>query len=105
MSVLECPFWNVLVERVGAASRLGSQDQVHAPSNAHAALPSDGAAVVYDAIIDDVRKEKAFGLLMSLNMLIEIPGGLDYTGRECIGWMQDAGFHDSITLSAQTGIR
>jgi len=61
---------------------------------AHAALPPGGAVVVYDAIIDDERKENAFGLLMSLNMLIETPGGFDYTGRECIGWMQDAGFRD-----------
>ena len=61
---------------------------------AHAALPPGGAVVVYDAIIDDARKENAFGLLMSLNMLIETPGGFDYTGRECIGWMQDAGFRD-----------
>jgi hypothetical protein len=50
--------------------------------------------VVYDAIIDDARKENAFGLLMSLNMLIETPGGFDYTGADCISWMQEAGFKD-----------
>jgi precorrin-6B methylase 2 len=61
---------------------------------AHAALPPGGAVVVYDAIIDDERKENAFGLLMSLNMLIETPGGFDYTGKECMGWMRDAGFRD-----------
>ena len=59
---------------------------------AYAALPSGGAVVVYDSIIDDARKENAFGLLMSLNMLIETPGGFDYTGADCIGWMQEAGF-------------
>ena len=36
--------------------------------------------------------QNAFGLLMSLNMLIETPGGFDYTGADCIGWMQEAGF-------------
>ena len=61
---------------------------------AYAALPEGGAVIVYDAIIDDARKENAFGLLMSLNMLIETPGGFDYTGADCIGWMKEAGFRD-----------
>lgn len=61
---------------------------------AHAALPKGGAVVVYDAIIDDARKENAFGLLMSLNMLIETPGGFDYSGGDCIQWMKEAGFRD-----------
>lgn len=59
---------------------------------AHAALPEGGAVIVYDAIIDDDRSQNAFGLLMSLNMLIETPGGFDYTGADCIGWMEEAGF-------------
>jgi hypothetical protein len=63
-------------------------------AKAHAAIPDGGAVVVYDAIIDDDRSQNAFGLLMSLNMLIETPGGFDYTGADCIGWMQDAGFRD-----------
>ena len=29
---------------------------------------------------------------MSLNMLIETPGGFDYTGADCAGWMKEAGF-------------
>jgi hypothetical protein len=45
-------------------------------------------------MIDDARRENAFGLLMSLNMLIETPGGFDYTAADCIGWMRDAGFRD-----------
>ena len=61
---------------------------------AHAALPEGGAVIVYDSIIDDDRKQNAFGLLMSLNMLIETPGGFDYTGADCIGWMQQTGFKD-----------
>ncbi len=63
-------------------------------AKAWAALPPGGAVVVYDAIIDDDRKQNAFGLLMSLNMLIETPGGFDYTGADCIGWMREAGFKD-----------
>jgi hypothetical protein len=56
------------------------------------ALPKGGAVVVYDAIIDDDRRENAFGLLMSLNMLIETHGGFDYTGEDCQAWMREAGF-------------
>ena len=58
------------------------------------ALPPGGAVVVYDSIIDDDRSQNAFGLLMSLNMVIETPGGFDYTGADCIGWMREAGFTD-----------
>ncbi len=59
---------------------------------AFAALPRGGALVVYDAVIDDARSKNSFGLLMSLNMLIETPRGFDYTGADCSGWMKEAGF-------------
>ena len=55
---------------------------------------SDGGLIVYDAIIDDERRANAFGLLMSLNMLIEGPVGFDYTGADCRAWMADAGFSE-----------
>src|SRR5262249_43585934 len=50
---------------------------------AYDALPPDGALIVFEAIIDDERRTNTFGLLMSLNMLIETRGGFDYTGRGC----------------------
>jgi hypothetical protein len=59
---------------------------------AYDALPAGGALIVYEAIIDDDRSKNAFGLLMSLNMLIETPGGFDYTGADCSAWMKEAGF-------------
>ena len=59
------------------------------------ALPAGGAFVAYDAVIDDDRRQNAFGLMMSLNMLIETPGGFDYTGADCMGWMKEAGFKDT----------
>jgi hypothetical protein len=62
---------------------------------AYDALPTGGALIVYEAIIDDDRRYNAFGLLMSLNMLIEAPGGFDYTGADCCGWMADTGFSRS----------
>ncbi|CAB3673955.1 methyltransferase [Paraburkholderia rhynchosiae] len=63
-------------------------------SKCYAALPPGGSLVVYDAIIDDERRSNAFGLLMSLNMLIETPGGFDYTGAQCRDWMKQTGFSD-----------
>jgi hypothetical protein len=59
---------------------------------AYDALPSGGAFIAYDSLIDDDRSKNSFGLLMSLNMLIETPGGFDYTGADCVGWIKDAGF-------------
>ncbi|HZZ42442.1 MAG TPA: methyltransferase [Tepidisphaeraceae bacterium] len=59
---------------------------------AYDALPAGGALIVFEAIIDDDRRSNAFGLLMSLNMLIETRGGFDYTGADCATWMREAGF-------------
>lgn len=62
---------------------------------AYDALPEGGALIAYDAIIDDERRKNTFGLLMSLNMLIETKSGFDYTGADCIGWMKEAGFREA----------
>ena len=62
---------------------------------AYEALPAGGAFIAYDSLIDDDRSTNAFGLLMSLNMLIETPGGFDYTGADCIGWIREAGFREA----------
>jgi hypothetical protein len=59
------------------------------------ALPKGGALIVYDAMIDDDRSKNIFGMLMSLNMLVETPGGFDYTGADCITWMKEAGFREA----------
>ncbi len=62
---------------------------------AYDALPEGGAFVVYEALIDDDRSTNAFGLMMSLNMLIETPGGFDYSGADCREWMLEAGFRST----------
>ena len=62
---------------------------------AHEALPAGGALIVYESIIDDDRRANTFGLLMSLNMLIETQDGFDYTGADCQSWMADVGFKDT----------
>jgi hypothetical protein len=59
------------------------------------ALPPGGSFIVYEALIDDDRSKNAFGLLMSLNMLIETVGGFDYTGADCQQWMRNAGFRET----------
>lgn len=59
---------------------------------AYDALPSGGAMMAIENVIDDERKENAFGLLTSLNMLIETYGGFDYTISDFTGWAKEAGF-------------
>ena len=62
---------------------------------AYQVLPEGGALIVFEALIDDERRQNAFGLLMSLNMLIETPGGFDYTGQDCSKWMGEVGFRET----------
>jgi hypothetical protein len=64
-------------------------------AKAFAALPQGGSLLIYEALIDDERRQNTFGLLMSLNMLIETPGGFDYTGADCQGWLREAGFRQT----------
>jgi len=64
---------------------------------AYNAVPIGGAVIVYDAMIDNDRRENAFGLMMSLNMLIETTGGFDYTCADGTGWMQETGFRQIHT--------
>ena len=63
---------------------------------AYDALPSNGALIVHEALIDDGRRENTLGLLMSLNMLIETHGGFDFTGRDCQKWMKKTGFRRTL---------
>jgi hypothetical protein len=64
----------------------------HLIKGAYEALPEGGAFAVIEALIDDARRESAFGLLMSLNMLVEFGDAFDYTGADFKGWCQEAGF-------------
>jgi hypothetical protein len=59
---------------------------------AYDALPPGGAFVVIEALIDDARRENAFGLLMSLNMLIEFGDAFDYSAADFRGWCSKVGF-------------
>src|SRR5581483_5056021 len=59
---------------------------------AYEALPAGGALIAIENVIDDARRENAFGLMMSLNMLIEFGDAFDYTGADFRTWCADAGF-------------
>ncbi|HET9177591.1 MAG TPA: methyltransferase [Terriglobia bacterium] len=60
--------------------------------SAYEALPPGGALVAIEALIDDARRENLFGLLMSLNMLIEFGDAFDYSGADFRGWCSEVGF-------------
>lgn len=64
----------------------------HLIRSAYDALPPGGAFIVVEALIDDARRENAFGLLMSLNMLIEFGDAFDYSGADFTEWCGEAGF-------------
>jgi 16S rRNA G1207 methylase RsmC len=68
------------------------------------ALPAGGALVVIENIIDDARRENAFGLLMSLNMLIELGDGFDFTAADLAQWCTQVGFQrvDVVPLAGPT---
>lgn len=59
---------------------------------AYAALPPGGAFIAIENLIDDARRENAFGLMMSLNMLIEFGDAFDFTGADFWSWCKQAGF-------------
>jgi hypothetical protein len=59
---------------------------------AHAALPEGGALIAIEALIDDARRASTFGLMMSLNMLLELGDALDFTGEDLRSWCGEAGF-------------
>ena len=59
---------------------------------AYDALPEGGAFIAIENVIDDARRENVFGLLMSLNMLIEFGDAFDYTGADFRAWFGEAGF-------------
>ncbi len=61
---------------------------------AYEALSPGGAFIVVENLIDDARRTNAFGLLMSLNMLIEFGDAFDFTGADFAGWCREAGFRE-----------
>ena len=76
----------------------GLEDKKALIKKAYDALPKGGVFVVIENIIDDERNQNAFGLLMSLNMLIETGEGFDFSAADFDGWAKEAGFRETFTL-------
>jgi len=74
------------------------EKKMHLIRSAYAALPAGGAFVVIEALIDDARRQNLFGMLMSLNMLIEFGEAFDYTGADFRAWCLEAGFQRVETI-------
>jgi uncharacterized membrane-anchored protein len=68
------------------------EKKMHLIRAAYDALPPGGALVAIEALIDDARRENVFGLLMSLNMLIEFGDAFDFSGADFRKWCAEAGF-------------
>ncbi|HLY36453.1 MAG TPA: methyltransferase [Candidatus Binatia bacterium] len=68
------------------------EKKMHLIKAAYDAVRPGGAFVVVENLIDDARRENAFGLMMSLNMLVEFGDAFDFTGRDFAGWCRSVGF-------------
>ncbi|WP_339842127.1 methyltransferase [uncultured Maribacter sp.] len=82
----------------------GTEDKKMLIKKAYDALPKKGALIIIENIIDDNRSENAFGLLMSLNMLIETFEGYDFSAADFSILAKEAGFQEVsiITLTGPT---
>ena len=82
--------------------------KLHLLRAAYEALPEGGVLVVIENLIDDARRENTFGLLMSLNMLIEFGDAFDFTGADYARWCEEVGFRKvdivPLTGAASAGI-
>ena len=77
------------------------ENKKHLIRSVYEALPDDGAFIAIENIIDDARRENVFGLLMSLNMLIEFGDAFDFSGADFRAWCEEVGFRrlDVVHLS------
>jgi O-methyltransferase domain/Dimerisation domain len=68
------------------------EKKMHLIRAAYDSLPPNGVFIAIEALIDDARRENVFGLLMSLNMLIEFGDAFDYSGADFRKWCTEVGF-------------
>lgn len=80
----------------------GTEDKKMLIKKAYSSLPEGGVLAVIENIIDDERRQNAFGLMMSLNMLIETDDGFDFSLSDFREWASEAGFQ-SVELMPLTG--
>ncbi|GGB29305.1 methyltransferase [Mucilaginibacter rubeus] len=74
------------------------ENKISLMKKAYDALPADGAFVAIENIIDSERKQNIFGMMMSLNMLIETGTGFDYTFADFNRWANIAGFKSTSII-------
>ncbi|MEE9263861.1 MAG: methyltransferase [Vicinamibacteria bacterium] len=74
------------------------EKKMHLIRSVYDALPPGGAFAVIENLIDDARRENAFGLLMSLNMLLEFGDAFDFSGADFGGWCREVGFERTEVL-------
>lgn len=74
------------------------EDKKQLMSKTRESLHEGGALIAIENIIDDERRENTFGLLMSLNMLIETREGFDFTGAQFHDWASEVGFRDTEVI-------
>ena len=74
------------------------EKKMHLVRAAYNALPPGGAFVVVENIIDDARRDNAFGLMMSLNMLVEFGEAFDFTGADFDRWCSTVGFRKTEVI-------
>jgi cyclopropane fatty-acyl-phospholipid synthase-like methyltransferase len=81
------------------------EKKMHLVQAAYDALPPGGAFIVVENLIDDARRENAFGLMMSLNMLIEFGDAFDFTVADLFAWCRQVGFRsmEVIPLAGHAG--
>jgi len=76
----------------------GTKEKKILIKKAYDSLPEGGALVVIENIIDNDRRQNVFGLLMSLNMMIETEEGFDFTGDDFDQWAKDSGFKETSVI-------
>lgn len=76
----------------------GKENKMLLIQKAYDSLPEGGSLVVIENIIDDNRSENVFGLLMSLNMLIETEEGYDFSFADFKELATKAGFSNFSLL-------
>jgi hypothetical protein len=74
------------------------EKKLHLIRQVYDALPDGGVFIAVENLIDDERRENVFGLMMSLNMLIEFGDAFDFTGADFRGWCEEAGFRSVEVL-------
>jgi len=76
----------------------GTKDKLMLIQKAYNALPDGGALIVIENVIDDNRSENAFGLMMSLNMLLETSEGYDFSKADFEVWAHEIGFNKVYSM-------